>query len=181
MTNEITVKKLCGSENYASWSNDLSIILNHYEQWSWIEGKNKSAPNELVEVPDPKGGASMYASNPNYPTWKKGANKTMFCIIMTCKQKVKDQICHIMVPSEVWRRLKELYEPLNVSTQFDHLSSIWNTSLNHYSSVTKYCSALEAAVSNFTASGATEFPCFDSHVLTLIALMGLPSSYKVTQ
>src|SRR6266478_7780397 len=37
------------------------------------------------------------------------------------------------------------------------------------------------AVSNFAASGPAEFPHFDSHVLALIALMGLPSSYKVTQ
>ena len=104
----------------------------------------------------------------------------MLCIIMTCEQKVKDQIWQITVPCEVWRRLKELYEPLNASTQFDHLSLIWNTSLNHYSSVTDYCSALEQAVSNFMASGATEFPRFNSHVPALITLMGLPP-YKVTQ
>ena len=40
---------------------------------------------------------------------------------------------------------------------------------------------LEMAASNFSASGAAEFPCFDSHVLVLITLMGLPPSYKVTQ
>src|SRR5260370_2272918 len=158
MTNKITIEKLHGSENYASWSNDLSIILNHYEQWSWIKGEQQSVPSELVEVPDPKGGASTYTSNPDYATWKKGENEMMFCIIMTCKQKVKDQIRCITVPSEVWKRLKELYEPLNASTQFDHLSSIWNTSLNDYSSVTEYCSALEVAASNFAASGHAEFP-----------------------
>src|SRR5258708_12101849 len=86
-----------------------------------------------------------------------------------------------MLPSEVWKRLKELYELLNASTQFDHLSLIWNTLLNDYSSITEYCSALEMATSNFSASGAAEFPRFDSHILALITLMGLPPSYKVTQ
>ncbi len=95
---------------------------------------------------------------------------------MTCEQKVKDQIWCITLPLEVWKRLKELYEPLNTSTQFDHLSSIWNTSLSDYSSITEYCSALEIATSNFLVSGAAEFPHFDSHVLMLIALMGLPPS-----
>src|SRR5260221_1257938 len=87
----------------------------------------------------------------------------------------------ITLHSEVWTRLKELYEPLNASTQFDHLSSIWNTSLSEYSSITEYCSALEVATSNFSASGAAEFPRFDSHILALITLMALPPSYKVTQ
>src|SRR5258708_10550083 len=85
------------------------------------------------------------------------------------------------LPSVVWKRLRELYEPLNAATQFDHLSSIWNISLDDYSSITDYCSALEVATSNFSASGASEFAWFDSHVLALIALMGLPTSYKVTQ
>ena len=92
MTDKITIEKLRGSENYASWSNDLSIILNHYKQWSWIEGEHQSVPSELIEVPDLKGGASTHTANPDYATWKKGANKTMFRIIMTCEQKVKDQI-----------------------------------------------------------------------------------------
>ena len=100
---------------------------------------------------------------------------------MTCEQKVKDQIWCITLPLEVWKRLKELYELLNTSTQFNHPSSIWNTSLSDYSSITKYCSALEIATSNFLVSGAAEFPPFDSHILALIALMGLPPSYKVTQ
>jgi len=39
--------------------------------------------------------------------------------------------------------------------------------LNDYSSVTKYCSALEIAASNFSASGAAEFPHFDSHIPAL--------------
>src|SRR5260370_10434006 len=181
MTDKITIEKLHGSENYASWSNDLSIILNHYERWSWIEGEHQSPPSEMLEVQDPKGGTSTKSTNPDYTTWKKGANKTMFHIVMTCKQKVKDQIRCIMVLSEVWKRLKELYEPLNASMQFDHLSSIWNNSLDDYSSVTEYCSALEIVASNFAASGPTEFPRFNSHVLALIAFMGLPPSYKVTQ
>src|SRR5258708_37412420 len=86
-----------------------------------------------------------------------------------------------MLPSEVWKRLKELYELLNASTQFDHLSLIWNTLLNDYSSITEYCAALEMATSNFSASGAAEFPRFDSHILALITLLGLPPSYNVTQ
>jgi len=88
----------------------------------------------------------------------KGTNEAMFSIVMTCEQKVKDQIWCITLPLEVWKRLKELYEPLNASTQFDHLSSIWNTSLNNYSSITEYCSALEVAMTNFVASRAAEFP-----------------------
>ncbi len=140
MTKKITVKKLCGWYNYPSWSNDLSIILNHYEQWSWIEGEHENLPSELIEIEDPAGGTSTKVTNPKYSTWKKGTNKAMFHIVMTCEQKIKDQIWHITLPSEVWKRL---YELLNASTQFDHLSSIWNTLLNDYSSVTKYCLALE--------------------------------------
>ena len=157
MTDKITVEKLRGSENYASWSNDLSIILNHYERWSWIEGENEFPPDELIEGQDPDGDSTKEV-NPEYAPWKKGANETMFRIIMTCEQKVKDHIHCITVPSKVWRRLKELYEPLNASTQFNHLSSIWNTLLDDYSSITEYCSALERAASNFAASGAAEFP-----------------------
>jgi len=66
MTEKITVEKLHGSDNYASWSNDLSIILNHYERWS--------------------GGTSSKATNPEYSAWKKGANKAMFCIVMTAQR-----------------------------------------------------------------------------------------------
>ena len=50
MTEKITVEKLRGSDNYASWSNDLSIILNHYERWSWIEGEHENPPIELIEI-----------------------------------------------------------------------------------------------------------------------------------
>src|SRR5258708_22151890 len=81
------------------------------------------------------------------------------------------------IPSIVWKKLKDLYEPSNLSTKFDYLSIIWNISLSDYSSITAYCSALEVAASNYLASGPMDF----THMLTLIALMRLPSSYKVMQ
>ena len=75
MMEKLSIKKLCGSENYATWSNDLMIILNHYEQWSWIEGENENPPNEFLENTDPSTGTSTKASNPNYTLWKKGSNE----------------------------------------------------------------------------------------------------------
>ena len=92
MMEKLSVEKLHGSENYASWSNDLMIILNHYECWSWIEGENENPPNEFLESTDPSTGTSTKAPNPDYAVWKKGSNEAMFRIIMTCEQKVKDQI-----------------------------------------------------------------------------------------
>ena len=95
---KLSIEKLCGSENYASWSNDLMIILNHYECWSWIEGENENPPNEFLESTDPSTGTSTKVPNPDYTVWKKGSNEAMFHIIMTCEQKVKDQIRRIMLP-----------------------------------------------------------------------------------
>jgi len=86
MTEKITVEKLRGSDNYASWSNDLSIILNHYERWSWIEGEHEHPPTELIEIEDPVGGGSTKATNPEYSAWKKGANEAMFRIVMTAQR-----------------------------------------------------------------------------------------------
>src|SRR5260370_29706529 len=99
--------------------------------------------------------------------------------MMTCEVNVKDQIRQINIPSIVWKKLKALYEPSNALMQFDYLSTIWaiSISLTNYPSVTTYCSILEVAASNYLASGPMDF----SHMLALITLMGLPSSYKVTQ
>ena len=70
---------------------------------------------------------------------------------------------------------------MNASTQYDYISSIWNTSLDNYASMSEYCGALELAASSFSTSSPSEFPHFDSHLLTIIALMGLLASYKITQ
>ena len=70
---------------------------------------------------------------------------------------------------------------MNASTQYDYISSIWNTSLDNYALMSEYCGALELAASSFSTSGPSEFPCFNSHLLAIIALMGLPASYKITQ
>ena len=119
MMEKLSVKKLWGSENYAAWSNDLTIILNHYERWSWIEGENENPPDKFLENKDPSTGTSTKASNPNYALWKKGSNEAMFRFVMTCEKKVKDQIRHIMLPSLVWKKLREFYKPMNASTQYD--------------------------------------------------------------
>src|SRR5260370_18856724 len=97
--------------------------------------------------------------------------------MMTCEVNMKDQIRQINIPSVVWKKLKALYKPSNASMQFDYLSTIWAISLTDYPSVTAYCSTLEVAASNYLASGPMDF----SHMLALITLMGLPSSYKVMQ
>ena len=95
---KLSIEKLRGSENYAAWSNDLTIILNHYERWSWIEGENENSPNKFLESTSPSmgtgpsTGTSTKMPNPDYAVWKKGSNEAMFRIVMTCKQKVKDQI-----------------------------------------------------------------------------------------
>ena len=96
---------------------------------------------------------------------------------MTCESNIKDQIRHISIPSEVWTKLKNLYEPTNLSTQFRYLSTIWGISLDDYPSITAYCLALEVAASNYLTSRLTNF----ADQLALIALMGLPASYKMVQ
>jgi len=84
MTEKITVEQLRGSDNYASWSNDLSIILNHYERWSWIEGEHETPPEFLeVEETNTEASTKAPAANPEYAVWKKGANEAMFRIVMT--------------------------------------------------------------------------------------------------
>ena len=175
MSEKFTVAKLTGSENYASWAADLRIVLKHHRHWSWIEGTNEQAPSKTI-VPNPKA-PDAEIDNPAYVTWEEGATDALYQIMMTCEANVKDQIRQINVPSLVWKKLKSLYEPSNASTQFDYLSTIWSISLADYPSVTTYCSALEVAASNYLASGPTDF----SHMLALITLMGLPSSYKVMQ
>ena len=203
MSEKFTIMKLTGSENYASWSADLKIVLKHHRHWSWIEGVNEHPPPKLIPATAPKATSALspqtmpqvtvavpvatttavttLVENPAYTTWEDGANDTMYHIMMTCKSNIKDQIHHMTVPSEVWKKLKDLYKPSNLSMQFDYLSAIWNITLNDYQSVTAYCSALETASSNYSASRPPGSPAFDSHMLTLVALMGLPSSYKVTQ
>jgi transposase InsO family protein len=94
---------------------------------------------------------------------------------------VKDQIRHHTLPSIIWRKLKQLYEPTNLSTQFDYAATIFRASLNDHSSVSDYCAILENAAANYTASGPAFHSQFPSHLLALFALMGLPPSYKVTQ
>ena len=115
--------------------------------------------------------------NPAYTTCEDGACDTLYCIMMTCESNVKDQIRQTSVPSEVWKKLKNLYKPSSLSTQFGYLSTIWGISLDDYPLVTAYCSMLELAASNYFASGPTDF----AHQLALVALMGLPPSYKMTQ
>src|SRR5260370_1585393 len=97
--------------------------------------------------------------------------------MMTCESNVKDQIHQTSIPSVVWKKLKNLYEPSNAWTQFNYLSTIWNILLTDYPSVTTYCSALEVVMLNYLASRPPNF----SHQLALIVLMGLPSPYNLTQ
>ena len=188
MTEKFTIAKLTGSDNYASWAADLCIVLKHHRHWSWIEGVNAHPPPRFIKssstpLPSTSVEPAITASgdgddeNPAYTIWEDGANDALYHIMMTCESNVKDQIRKISIPSVVWKKLKNLYEPSNASTQFDYLSTIWNLSLDDYPSVTSYCSALEVAASNYLASGPTDF----DHMIALIALMGLPSSYKVTQ
>src|SRR5260370_4464877 len=175
MAKKFTIAKLTGSENYTSWAADLCIVLKHHRHWSWIEGTNEQPPLKFI-TPNPKV-PDAQIDNPAYTVWEDGTTDVLYQIMMTCKSNVKDQICQTNIPSMVWKKLKNLYEHSNPSTQFDYLSTIWNILLTNYPSVTAYCSALKVAASNYLASRPTDF----SPQLTLIALMGLPSSYKVTQ
>ena len=175
MAKKFTIAKLTRSENYASWATDLHIVLKHHRHWSWIEGTNEQPPPKFI-TPDPKV-PDAQIDNPAYTVWEDGATDALYQIMMTCESNVKDQIHQTSIPSVVWKKLKNLYEPSNAWTQFNYLSTIWNILLTDYPSVTAYCSALEVATLNYLASGPTNF----SHQLTLIVLMGLPSSYKVTQ
>src|SRR5258708_5353479 len=187
MTEKFTIAKLTGSDNYASWAANLCIMLKHHRHWSWIEGVNEHPPLKFIKTsstPMPSMATEPAATsgdgdneNPAYTTWEDGANDVMYCIMMTCKSNIKDQICQINIPLMVWKKLKNLYEPSNASMQFDYLSTIWNLSLDDHPSVTAYCLALEVAASNYLASGLKGF----DHMIALIVLMGLPPSYKVTQ
>ena len=180
MSEKFTIIKLTGSENYATWAADLCVVLRHHRHWSWIEGANEQPPPKIVKVPtssSPTAAASTNVENPAYATWEDGASDALYHIMMTCESNVKDQIRQISVPSKVWKRLKNLYKLSNLSTQFGYLSTIWNISLDNYPLVTAYCSALEIAASNYLASGPTDF----AHQLALVALMGLPPSYKMIQ
>ena len=92
---KLSIEKLRGSENYAAWANDLIIILNHYDRWSWIEGENENPPNEFLESVDPSTGTntgtSTKAPNPDYALWKKGSNEAMFRIEIgraSCRERV---------------------------------------------------------------------------------------------
>src|SRR5260370_41836270 len=103
-----------------------------------------SCHQRLTIVPNAKT-PDITAENPTYATWENGATDALYHIMMTCEPNVKDQIHHINVPSMLWKKLKDLYKPLNLSMQFDYLSMIWSISLSDYSSITAYCSALEVA------------------------------------
>ncbi len=188
MTEKFTIAKLTGSDNYVSWAADLHIVLKHHWHWSWIEGVNAHPPPRFIKsssspLPPTSVEPTITTSgdgddeNPMYTIWEEGINDALYCIMMTCESNIKDQIHEISIPSIVWKKLKNLYEPSNASTQFDYLLTIWNLSLNDYPSITSYCSALKVATLNYLASGPKDF----DHMIALIALMGLPPSYKVMQ
>src|SRR5260221_5706738 len=188
MAKKFTIAKLTGSNNYASWAANLHIVLKHHQHWSWIKGVNAHPPPRFIKSsssPPPPTSVepTITASgdgddeNPTYTVWEEGTNDPLYCIMMTCESNIKDQIHEISILSIVWKKLKNLYEPSNASTQFDYLSTIWNLSLDDYPSITSYCSALEVATLNYLASGPKDF----DHMIALIALMGLPPSYKVMQ
>ena len=131
--------KLTGSENYATWVADLDVMLRHHRHWSWIEGANKQPPPKMIQVPTPSSATAATSpdiENPTYTTWEDGASNALYCIMMTCESNVKDQIRQTSVPSKVWKKLKNLYKPSNLSTQFGYLSTIWGISLDDYPSVT---------------------------------------------
>src|SRR5260370_11187902 len=97
MTEKFTIAKLTRSENYASWAADLHIVLKHHQHWSWIEGNNEQPPLRLT-TPDPKA-PDAQINNPAYIVWEDGATDALYCILMTCKSNVKDQIHQISIPS----------------------------------------------------------------------------------
>src|SRR5260370_20703123 len=149
MAEKFTIAKLTGSENYASWAADLHIVLKHHRHWSWIEGTNEQPPPKFI-TPNPKV-PDAQIDNTTYTTWEDGATDALYQIMMTYKSNIKDQICQTSIPSVVWKKLKNLYEPSNTSTQFDYLSTIWNILLTNYPSVTTYCLALKVAMLNYLA------------------------------
>ena len=107
--------KLTGSENYATWAADLHVMLRHHQHWSWIEGANKQPPPKMIKAPTPSSATAAMSpdiENPAYTTWEDGASDALYHIMMTCESNVKDQIRQTSVPSKVWKKLKNLYEPL---------------------------------------------------------------------
>ncbi|SRR5258708_3472849 len=155
---------------------NLRAVLKHHRCWTWVKGTNETPLPKQIKA-EGSGPADPDVDNPAYATWEEGASDAFYHILLTCKPKVQDQIADICIPAIAWKRLKDFYEPSNLSTQFDHLSTIWNISLDDHTSVTDYCSALELTMTRYLASGPIDM----WHMLSLIALMRLPSSYKVTQ
>ena len=142
MSEKLKIVKLTGSKSYPRWAMNLRAMLKHHRRWTWVEGANKTPPLKQIKAQE-SGPADANIDNPIYTTWEEGTSNAFYHILLTCEPKVQDQIADISVPAVAWKRLKDLYEPSNLSTQFDHLSMIWNISLDDYTSVTNYCSALK--------------------------------------
>ena len=76
MTEKFTITKLTGSENYATWSTDLRIVLKHHRHWSWIEGANEQPPLKTIKslgTPQPltsAAAADAEVENPAYNVWR---------------------------------------------------------------------------------------------------------------
>ena len=128
MSKKFTIARLTSSENYASWAANLCIVLRHHWHWSWIEGINEQPLPKFIIKTDPD---AANVDNPTYTAWEDSATNALYWIMMTCKSNVKDQIHQINIPSMVWKKLKDLYEPSNTSTQFNYLSKIWTISLSN--------------------------------------------------
>ncbi|SRR5260221_7971319 len=132
MSEKLKVVKLASSESYSQWAMDLRAVLKHHRCWTWVKGTNETPLPKQIKAKG-SGPANPDVDNPAYTTWEEGTNDVFYHILLTCEPKVQDQIADICIPAVAWKRLKDLYKPSNLSTQFNHLSMIWNISLDDLS------------------------------------------------
>ena len=103
----------------------------HHQHWSWIEGENENPPPKILKTQSSPSASSetnivTEAENSAFKTWQEGATNALRRIVMTCESNVEDQIQHMKIPSEVWKKLENMYKPCNLYMQFDYLSTIRN-------------------------------------------------------
>ena len=92
--------------------------MNTHPPPRFIKSSSSPLPPTSVE-PTITASGNGDDENPAYTVWEEGTNDALYCIMMTCESNIKDQIHEISIPSIVWKKLKNLYEPSNASTQFD--------------------------------------------------------------
>jgi hypothetical protein len=117
MTEKLSIAKLQGAENYATWSSDLRLILCRNKNWSLVDGADVMPPPTHISDPSFTTSQLPTISNPDLKKWIDHSIDVLYKIQLTCEEPVKYHICHLEVPATVWKTLHDLYEPKGASMQ----------------------------------------------------------------